>query len=435
MDSEATMNYSLMHPREQLVTIMQRIYGYGMTTTSGGNISILDDDGDIWITPAGIDKGSLREEDIIRMRGGYVMEGSHRPSSEYPFHRTIYQKRPDIRAVLHAHPSALVAFSAVKKIPDTAIIPQAKRVCGTVGYAEYAIPGSQELGDKIAARFAQGFEIVLLENHGVVAAGTNLLEAFQRFETLDFCARTLINAAGLGPAHTLSEDQLKQSDLGKNMMLEEFEPASHPSSEREMRRMICGYVHRAYKQRLMTSTEGVLSVRLDADSFLITPSGVDRNYLDESDLVLISKGRREKGKAPSRSVVLHREIYAENPKVNAIASAQCPAATAFSVAGVDLDTRIIPESYIVLRRPPLIPYGKQFTGEKDIARIIGESSPVALLENDAILTTGSSLAEAFDRMEVTEFSARALLNAGILGKPDPVGDQDILAIEEKFGLK
>ena len=429
------MNYSLMHPREQLITIMQRVYGYGMTTTSGGNISILDDDGDIWITPAGIDKGSLREEDIVRMRGGYVLEGSHRPSSEYPFHRTIYQRRPDVRAVLHAHPSALVAFSAVKKIPDTAIIPQAKRVCGTVGYAEYAIPGSQELGDKIAAKFAEGFDMVLLENHGVVTAGSNLLETFQRFETLDFCARTLIEASGLGKINTLTAEQLVLSNIGKNMQMPEFDPAKHPTFERELRRKICAYVHRAYQQRLMTSTEGVVSARIDDDSFLITPSGIDRFYLEEKDIVLISEGKRERGKCPSRSVELHREIYAAHPEIKAITCAQCPAATAFSVVGAKLDTRIIPESYIVLRSPPVIPYGMQFTGEKELAKIVGKQNPVVIIANDAILTVGSTLSEAFDRMEVTEFSASALLKASVLGTPDPVGESDIDAIEVKFGLK
>jgi L-fuculose-phosphate aldolase len=406
-----------------------------MTTTSGGNISILEDNGDIWITPAGVDKGTLREEDIVCMRGGYVLEGNHRPSSEYPFHRTIYQRRPDLRAIVHAHPSALVAFSAVRKIPDTSILPQAKRVCGTVGYASYAIPGSQELGDKIASTFAEGFDVVLLENHGVVTGGKDLLEAFQRFETLDFCARTIINASNLGKVKSLTAEQLLLADLGKNLKLDEFEPNYHSSLEREMRRKICDFVHRAYKQRLMTSTEGVVSVRLDDTSFLITPSGIDRSYMEEKDIVLIRNGMREYGKTPSRSVVLHREIYAMHSKVNAIASAQCPAATAFSVTGADLDTRIIPEAYIVLRKIPFVPYGTQFTKEAELAATLSESTPVILIESDAILTIGSSLTEAFDRLEVTEFSANALLNAVPLGPTIPVGKEDIDAIEEKFGLK
>src|ERR1700693_1966790 len=104
-------SFSLLHPRDQIVSIMERIYGHEMTTTSGGNISVRDENGDVWITPARVDKGSLRQEDVIRVRADGGVEGPHRPSSEHPFHRGIYRERPDLRAIVHAHPVALVAFS------------------------------------------------------------------------------------------------------------------------------------------------------------------------------------------------------------------------------------------------------------------------------------------------------------------------------------
>ena len=129
------MNFELLHPRDQLVAIMDRIYHNGMTTLSGGNLSIKDDNGDIWITPAGVDKGKLTPKDMIRMHADGTVEGPHKPSSEYPFHRAIYKLRPDINAIVHAHPPALVSFSIVRAVPDTRIIPQANRVCGPVGYA------------------------------------------------------------------------------------------------------------------------------------------------------------------------------------------------------------------------------------------------------------------------------------------------------------
>ena len=428
------MRYDYMHPREQLVTIMRRVYGYGMTTTSGGNISILDESGDVWITPGGIDKGGLLESDIVRMRGDTVMEGAHPPSSEYPFHRAIYARRPDIRAVLHAHPAALVAFSLVRKIPDTSIIPQARAVCGVVGYAPYAIPGSEELGRNLAEAFARGFDTVLLENHGVATGGADLLEAFQRFETLDFCARTLINATALGPARSLGPGEIALSQLGKNLTLPEVEPASRSSAERSVRRDMRDMVHRAYRQKLMTSTEGTLSVRLDRDSFLISPYGVDRSYIEESDFVLVRGGRRERGTVPSRAVVLHEAIYSAQPGINAVASAQAPAVTAFSVTGTPLESATIPESYIVLRGIPLVSYGRAFTDEKALGKEITPSSPVVLLENDAVLTTGATLTQAFDRMEVAEFSARAVLNAMKLGPIVRIDEAALDAIEVKFGL-
>jgi len=428
------MKYEYMHPREQIVTIMRRVYGYGMTTTSGGNISILDTTGDVWITPGGIDKGGLTEGDIVRMRGDTVVEGTHPPSSEYPFHRAVFSRRPDIRAVLHAHPAALVAFSLVRKIPDTSIIPQARAVCGEVGYAAYAIPGSEELGRNIAAAFAKGFDTVLLENHGVAAAGSNLLEAFQRFETLDFCARTLINAGVLGTAQTLGPEQIALFNLGKNQKMPELDLKARTSGELAIRREMREFIHRAYRQRLMTSTEGTVSVRVDQDSFLISPYGIDRSYMDESDFVLIRGGKRERGLVPSRAVIMHLEIYAANPDMNAIISAQSPAVTAFTVTGTRLESATIPESYIELRDMPLIAFGRQFTDEKGLAAQISRQTPVVLLQNDAILTTGKNLTEAYDRLEVAEFSANAILNAAKLGSVQRIGEAELDAIREKFRL-
>jgi L-fuculose-phosphate aldolase len=82
------VRFDLLHPADQIVMIMQRIYAYGMTTTSGGNLSIKDENCDVWITPAGVDKGSLARRDIIRV-GPDGTSGSHRPSSELPFHLSI----------------------------------------------------------------------------------------------------------------------------------------------------------------------------------------------------------------------------------------------------------------------------------------------------------------------------------------------------------
>ena len=140
----------LDHPKDQITAIIKRIYQAGMTTTSGGNISIKDSEGNIWVTPSAVDKGSLTKKDIICVTSAGEVIGSHKPSSEFPFHKAIYEQRPDIRAVIHAHPPALVSFSIVRKIPNTNIIPQAKHICGPIGYAEYALPGGDELGQKIA---------------------------------------------------------------------------------------------------------------------------------------------------------------------------------------------------------------------------------------------------------------------------------------------
>ncbi len=346
----------LVHPRDEIMRTMERIYRYRMTTTSGGNISIRDEDGDVWITPARLDKGSLRRDDIVRVRPDGTAEGPHRPSSEFPFHRAIYEARPDLRGIVHAHPVALVAFSIGRRVPDTRLLPQARQVCGEVGFAPYALPGSEALGRNIARTFAEGAHCVVLENHGVVTGGARLQEAFERFETLEFTAKTVIKASILGTVRYLdaADAERPRRPVADVPAFARTGPVA--SREKELRRQLCEFVRRSYQQRLMISTEGAFSARLDGDSFLITPHRVDRSALDEADIVLVRGGAPEEGQVPSSSAVGHRAIYEAHPQFEAVVNAYPVNATAFSVTDAVLDSRTIPESYIFLRDVGRVPF-------------------------------------------------------------------------------
>lgn len=427
------MKFELLHPRDQLVNIMNRIYHNEMTTLSGGNLSLKDDNGDIWITPSGVDKGKLTPKDMICVRADGAIEGLHKPSSEYPFHRAIYAQRPDLQAIVHAHPPALVSFSIARQVPDTNIIPQAQKICGQVGYAPYALPGSEQLGANIAATFAEGYNVVLLENHGIATGGPDLLTAFQRLETLDFCARTLLKARALGEVNTLNETQLAPFDQA-SAPLSSFIPGQPSSRERELRQQIVDIVHRAYDRYLMISTEGVVSARLDDRSFVITPTGLDRRSVDIEDIVLIRDGQGEGGKRPSRSVRLHNAIYQQHTHINCIMTAQSPHATAYAITSVPFDSKTIPESYILLRDMPVIPHGAQYHEPQLVADALAPQTPVLLIQNDCILTTGGTVLEAFDRLEVAEFSAKALIDTAAIGPLSPIGAAEIRDLEIAFSL-
>lgn len=425
------MNLKLMHPRDQIVLIMERIYRFGMTTTSGGNLSVLDEDGILWITPSGVDKGSLGPADIVCIRPDGRLDGRHKPSSEYPFHQAIYRKRPDVRAVLHAHPAALVACSIVHRLPDTRILPQVEFVCGKAGYAPYALPGSEQLGANIAGEFAKGHNTVILENHGIVTAGDTLFEAFQRFETLDFCARIELKARLLGGIRPLTDDQLGMIRTVRNL-LPESDPDVHTSRQKELRSRMCAMIRRAYDQQLITCLGGTFSVRTGDDEFLVTPNGLDRKYLQEGDLILVRNGQRETGKIPSRSVRLHREIYRRHPAMNAVIIAHPPNVMAFGVSGVRLDTRTIPESFYVLRDIPVLAYGTQFMEPDLLAGTLSENTPAVLVENDCLIVAGADLLQAFDRLEVAEFSAGALIQARALGPVQAITDKQVGELRAAF---
>lgn len=428
------MKFELLHPADQIVMIMERIYRYGMTTTSGGNISILDDNGDIWITPSGIDKGSLRRNDIIRVKPDGSIEGIHKPSVELPFHEMIYQKRPDIKAIIHAHPPALVAFSIVRQIPNTRLIPNVHLICGQVGIAEYGLPGSRDLSKKIAAQFEKGFKTVILENHGVVTGGKNLFEAFMAFETLDFCAKLELKARRLGNPRSLTDRHIEISKNKQDVTLNEFIPKRFSSEEREARRNMCQLIHRAYDQQLFTSTQGTFSQRLSDGSFIITPYGLDRKYLQEEDLVRIENGWKEAGKTPSRSVLLHKAIYDKHPHINSVLIAHPPNIMAFAVTDENFETKTIPESYIMLRNIPKLPFGCTFMQPEMTADAFSKETSVVLVENDCVIVTGSSLLNAFDRLEVAEYSAKAIIAAKDLGELVTINDEQVAEIEKAFKL-
>ena len=382
-----------MHPAEQIAIIIGRIYRSGMTTTSGGNLSIMDENGDLWITPAGIDKGSLKPSDIMCVKADGTIVGPHRPSSEYPFHKAIYKMNPKARSVIHAHPPGLVTFSVVHKIPDTSIIPQARAVCGPVGFAEYALPGSELLGKKIVSEFQKNpdYKAVIMENHGVVLFGEDIADAYQRFETLELCARTILNAKTLGEPKYLSEEQINKHEMAVNTPFEHFMNVSHPSDERAIRTEICQIVRRACSQGLMCSSYGTASVRWKGNDFLITPANVQRWDIDPEDIVQVKDGMVEAGKMASRSVALHYEIYRRNPKVNSIILTQSPALMGFCTTGVKFDVRTIPESWIFLQDIPTFPFGSQYDERlSDLADEFRER-PFVMLENDSVVVTGDKL--------------------------------------------
>ena len=424
--------FSYLHPRDEILQAMERIYRYRMTTTSGGNLSIREEDGDVWITPARVDKGGLRREDIVCVRASGEVEGVRRPSSELPIHQEIRRRRPDLGGVVHAHPVALVAFSLVHQVPNTRLFHQAWRVCGEVGFAPYELPGSAALGHRVADTFARGFDCVILENHGVVTAGVSLQEAFRRFETLEFTAKTVIKAKLLGgEVRYLSEEQLGM-EQARECQLEEFHRATPTSHENEVRRRLCEFVRRAYRQRLFISTQGSYSARVSADSFVITPYQVDRGTVDPADLVLVRDGCAEAGKLPSRAARIHRAIYRRHPGTGAVVNAYPVNATAFSVTGAPFDTRTIPESYVVIRHAGRAAFGLQFGDGEELAAMLSDRQPAVILENDGVLVTGGDVLEAFDRLEVLESTAEAIINCRAVGSLRPLDDEVTRELDAAF---
>lgn len=401
------------HPAQTLVRFMQRIYDRGLTTTSGGNLSVLDEDGNLWITPASVDKGSLTPEDIVCVRADGTIVGRHKPSSELPFHSMIYRVRPDVKAILHAHPIAPVAFSMLRRIPAMELVGSIARDHLKAAVAPYDIPGSQGLGEKLGRAFSAGNDVIILENHGVCVVGGSMFEAFDRFERTEYAARLELAASKLATPRVCA-------NIGARCAVTEGEA---PLDDAAQRAQMVRLLRRCYRTGLFTATLGTCSLRLENDDFLIAPDGSDCAALTEEMLL-----RLPIESAPCGSTAaLHAKIYAAHPEIRAIVQALPVHAMAFAVTGTPFDTRTIPESYILLQEVPMLPMQPD-----TIARHLGQ--PAALIENECAITTGTTLLQAFDRMEVLECTAASVLEAKTLGNIIHITDEEIERIKIAFHL-
>ncbi len=430
---EIKMKLLNMTPAEKIAFYMTRLYDNKLTTTSGGNLSIMDDDGTLWISPSGIDKAHLTADDIMWVTPDGTVHGKHKPSTEYPFHLAVLRARPDLHAVLHAHPAALVAYSLERRLPEMDLMPDVSALCGKIAIAKYALPGSTKLGGYISSEFAGGCDTVLLENHGVVLGADSLERAYMMFEALDFAARTGVAASMLGKEGRV----LTRSELDKKT----YDPRSVGFSDTliaacfpEIRADIADKCRRSYKNKLFTAATGMFASRA-GNGFLITPEGEDRGLLTPEQLVYVDGTRCERGKTPSRYANIVRRIFKAHPEINSICAARSPYIMGFAVTGAEFNSHMIPEGYICLRNTLRYPFGTLEDDPETIVSDISMRTPIVIIENDGVLVAGTSPLNAYDRLEVLEFGAESLCDiASMKGTIVPISEEEIKEIEVAFNL-
>jgi L-fuculose-phosphate aldolase len=196
--------------RKEVAGFMRRLYRQGLTTTSGGNISLKVSDEIILITPSATDKGRMKWRDVGIMKlSGENLTPELIPSIEHVMHLSIYNRKQSISAIVHAHPLFASAFTAMKCPINTSLTAEATAICGEPCLVPYALMGTQKLAS-LAADSITRSEILLLENHGVLTAGSSLLQAFDRLEVLENAARMTIIVEMTG----------KKKPLGRSRILE-----------------------------------------------------------------------------------------------------------------------------------------------------------------------------------------------------------------------
>lgn len=202
-DADAARN------REEVAYFMRRLYDKGLTTCSGGNISLRMDDDNVLITPSTLDKGELRPEQVLSV----TMDGENltpelKPTMEMWMHLNIFKARPDVRAIVHAHPVFATTFACTGLPIEPAMTPETIMVMGTLAWADFHPAGTRDLAET-TAKSLNIHNVILMRHHGVLAVGTTLLKAFDRMEVTEMAAKMTWLARGLNASGKLNPEQIR----------------------------------------------------------------------------------------------------------------------------------------------------------------------------------------------------------------------------------
>ncbi len=194
-----------MFNKEEFITICKNLYNKGLILGYGGNISVREND-KLLITPSGVNKGLLKEEDLLVINFNCdVVEGKGKPSTEVLMHIEIYKKRGDLKAIIHSHPPYSVAICISKiKIPEN-LLPETTIYLGKISFVDYIRPGTIELAKEVSKNFQDG-DVVFIGNHGITVGGKSLLDAYNKIEIVEDTAKSFIISKLLGNVNLIPDE-------------------------------------------------------------------------------------------------------------------------------------------------------------------------------------------------------------------------------------
>jgi L-fuculose-phosphate aldolase len=221
--------------REDIVQVGRLMFDKGWIAANDGNITIRLDDERLLATPTGVSKGMMQPEDMIVCNiNGDKLCGERQCTSEMGMHLTIYAHRPDIRAVVHAHPPVATGFATAGRALNLALLPEVVISLGSVPLADYGLPGTPALTEGMLPYIAK-YDAMLMANHGAVAYGEEVMHAFWKMETVEHFARITLVAELLGGAKALPRVEVQKlfdsRTRYKVQSKNRFEPGSPMTAE------------------------------------------------------------------------------------------------------------------------------------------------------------------------------------------------------------
>ncbi|PIP54957.1 MAG: aldolase [Bacteroidetes bacterium CG23_combo_of_CG06-09_8_20_14_all_32_9] len=208
--------------KQEVAYFMRRLYNKGLTTSLGGNISCKIDNEKFVITPGQTDKGRMKADEL----GIFGLNGNNytpniKLSMETKMHLFIYQKRPDIKAIVHAHPPFASFFAVSDKKLNCKLLGEARALLGKPEYSPYALMGTEKLAELVSESVVKS-NLVILKNHGILTVGDTLITAINRIEVAEMAAQLTLLTNLHGNTTELTKDQLTEIDI---LMKSNYSPA------------------------------------------------------------------------------------------------------------------------------------------------------------------------------------------------------------------
>ena len=196
--------------REEIIRVCRLVHERGWVAMNDGNVSVLLDAERILCTPTSVSKALVTEEDLIicDLRGRRL-EGKRECTTEIAMHTKIYEMRPDVRAVVHAHPPVATGFAVAGRALDKALLPEVIIQLGAVPLASYGLPGTPEITNGMIPLIPH-YDALLMENHGCTSYGPDVWAAYFRMEMVEHFARITLVAELLGGARPLPREQVQK---------------------------------------------------------------------------------------------------------------------------------------------------------------------------------------------------------------------------------
>ena len=196
--------------REQIVRYGRMLHDRGFVAATDGNLSVRLSENRILSTPTCMSKGCMRASDLVVVDAeGRLVSGKRNVSSEIGMHLLIYRLRPDVKGIVHAHPPTATGFAAAGVPLNQPLVCEVVIGLGSIPLAKYGTPGTAELTDALEP-LVPGFDAILMSNHGVVAYGSDLEQAYMKMETVEHFARIALVTHQIGHQQPLGASEVEK---------------------------------------------------------------------------------------------------------------------------------------------------------------------------------------------------------------------------------